>query len=177
MKAGIKLEEKLYQYRKKNKLSQEELAGRLSVTRQAVSRWERGESAPPVDVLKKMAEIYGTSLDELVNENEIKKEKGQQQEGKAIRKLFENNDLVLAVLVTILCCVACGIPIVGIAVQILVLWKYKSGEKKYTLLVKAVAFICLAVALYSLYLYISFRFIDNGYSEIEKISQIKSNIA
>ncbi len=57
---------KLYELRKKNGLSQEALADRLGVSRQAVSKWECGESLPDTDNLITISKLYGISLDELV---------------------------------------------------------------------------------------------------------------
>ncbi len=53
--------------RKRADMTQSELADRLNLTRQAVSRYERGESFPDVSVLVKIAEIFGVSTDELIN--------------------------------------------------------------------------------------------------------------
>ena len=57
---------KLYGLRKEKGLSQEELANRLEVTRQTVSKWELGDSTPDLDKLVMLAEIFEVSLDELV---------------------------------------------------------------------------------------------------------------
>ena len=66
MTNGEVLGKKLYELRKKNGLSQEELAERLGVSRQAVSKWECGESLPDTDNLITIAKMYAISLDELV---------------------------------------------------------------------------------------------------------------
>ncbi len=61
---------KLQRLRKERGLSQEELAGKLNVSRQAVSKWERGEASPDTDNLVQLAKLYKISLDQLVeNEN------------------------------------------------------------------------------------------------------------
>lgn len=57
---------RLYELRKKHDLSQEELAEKLGVSRQAVSKWERGEASPDTDNLIALAKIYGLSLDEII---------------------------------------------------------------------------------------------------------------
>ena len=57
---------KLYDLRKKKGLSQEELASRLNVSRQTVSKWEVGESAPDMENLVALSELFDVSLDELV---------------------------------------------------------------------------------------------------------------
>ncbi len=57
---------KLQQLRKKQGLSQEDLACQLKVSRQAVSKWERGEASPDTDNLICLAKLYNISLDELL---------------------------------------------------------------------------------------------------------------
>lgn len=64
---NIEIANKLQQMRKKNNLSQEELAAKMGVTRQAVSKWERAESAPDMENLILLAKLYGVTIDELLN--------------------------------------------------------------------------------------------------------------
>ena len=61
-----KLGERLLALRKASGMTQEQLAEKVFVTRQAVSKWERGESVPDLELLVAIAEMYGVSLDELV---------------------------------------------------------------------------------------------------------------
>ena len=65
---------KLYELRKQKGLSQEELAGRLNVSRQTISKWEVGESTPDMDNLVSISELFGVSLDELVLDKTSEKE-------------------------------------------------------------------------------------------------------
>lgn len=62
----IELGNRLAELRKQHGLSQEELADQLGVSRQAVSKWERGEASPDTDNLIELSRIYGISLDELL---------------------------------------------------------------------------------------------------------------
>ena len=57
---------RLYQLRKQKGLSQEELANRLNVSRQTVSKWEVGDSTPDMEKLIAMSDLFGVSLDNLV---------------------------------------------------------------------------------------------------------------
>ena len=63
---NIETANRLYELRKQQGLSQEELAEKLGVSRQAVSKWERSEASPDTDNLIALAKIYGLTLDELV---------------------------------------------------------------------------------------------------------------
>lgn len=60
--------EKLVQLRKREKMSQEQLAALLDVTRQSVSKWESGQTYPEMDKLLAMCKIFKCSLDDLTND-------------------------------------------------------------------------------------------------------------
>lgn len=66
----MKLHEKIWLQRKKAGLSQEALGELLGVSRQAVSKWETGESTPEIAKLKGLAEAFDTSVDWLLSEDE-----------------------------------------------------------------------------------------------------------
>ena len=62
---------KIMDLRKKNGLSQEELAEKVGVARQTISKWELGETSPDLKQSKELSKIFHISLDELVD-NDIK---------------------------------------------------------------------------------------------------------
>lgn len=64
---NVEIANRLVQLRKQSNLSQEELAMRLGISRQAVSKWERAESSPDTDNLIALAALYKMSLDDLVH--------------------------------------------------------------------------------------------------------------
>ena len=64
---NIETANRLYELRKKNNLSQEEVADKLGISRQSVSKWERAEASPDTDNLISLAKLYNVSLDELLN--------------------------------------------------------------------------------------------------------------
>ena len=61
--------ENLSRLRQEKKLTQSAVATRLNYSDKAVSKWECGETTPPIDVLKQLADLYEVSLDYLVEEN------------------------------------------------------------------------------------------------------------
>lgn len=63
---NIEIANRLVQLRKQHGLSQEELAARLGLSRQAVSKWERAEASPDTDNLILLSRVYGVSIDELL---------------------------------------------------------------------------------------------------------------
>ena len=63
----MNLGEKIVSLRKKNNLSQEELAEKVGVTRQTISKWELEETTPDINQAKKLSKLFNISLDELTN--------------------------------------------------------------------------------------------------------------
>lgn len=62
------LEKKLYSLRKRESLSQMDLAEKVNVSRQAVSRWELGDATPSMENLKSISSLYNISVDILLND-------------------------------------------------------------------------------------------------------------
>ncbi len=64
---NIEIANRLVALRKANGLSQEALAEKLGISRQAISKWERAEASPDTDNLMALAQLYGMTLDALLN--------------------------------------------------------------------------------------------------------------
>ena len=74
----MRFEEKIVELRKQKGLSQEELAEQLGVSRQAVSRWELGQTLPDIPNLLQLCELFGVSVDYLVRDEELTIAKSEQ---------------------------------------------------------------------------------------------------
>lgn len=64
------LKENISMLRNVNGYSQEEVAEKIGVSRQAYAKWEKGETVPDVERCQKLAELYGVTIDSLVNYSE-----------------------------------------------------------------------------------------------------------
>lgn len=64
--------------RVKNNLTQKELADKLGVTYQAVSKWENGKNIPDISILKEISNIFNVDIDEIIN-GEIKEKKNKRK--------------------------------------------------------------------------------------------------
>ena len=92
---NIEIANRLVELRKKSGLSQEELASKLGLSRQAVSKWERAEASPDTDNLIVLAQIYHVSLDDLLSTDTpvdeiVQDVKDQQEEKKEEPKAVES---------------------------------------------------------------------------------------
>lgn len=77
----MSLQEKLITLRKAKKLSQLRVAEALRVSRQAVSKWEAGIAVPSTDNLKFLSDLYGVSVDYLLNDSATSLEQLQAPDG------------------------------------------------------------------------------------------------
>ena len=68
---NITIGKKLIYLRKKNKLTQAELAEKLNYSDKAISKWEKGESLPSVEVFYKISKLYGVSLDFIIGDETV----------------------------------------------------------------------------------------------------------
>ena len=87
--------ERLIELRKKNNYTQEELAGIIGVSRQAISKWESGMANPDIEKLIKLSELYGCSIDYIVgNDNKIDENRTNDELNKNIDEAnnSENNN-------------------------------------------------------------------------------------
>lgn len=67
--------EKLKRLRNDNGLTQEQLAEKIFVTRTAISKWETNNGYPSIDSLKAMSNLFGTSIDDLISDEDMENKK------------------------------------------------------------------------------------------------------
>ena len=79
------LSERIYKFRRMSGLSQEQLAEKIGVSRQAISKWESGTSTPELEKLLALSECFNITLDELV------KDEGANQEANEAPPKSEEN--------------------------------------------------------------------------------------
>lgn len=163
----MEIGEKLKECRKNCKMSQEEVAKKINTTRQAISRWERGESMPDIQMLQKLTEIYGVNLNEFMEADGNKKAFEEKSKGKDhSSNANDKQDLIIVLLYGIFLVMSATIPVLGLLVPIYVFLKYKNENKKYVIILRIIAAFCLVVAVYNIYLIVYLKFIDNGITKI-----------
>ena len=67
----MEFNEKLQELRKQRKMTQEELAAELYVSRTAVSKWESGRGYPGIESLKAIARLFSVTVDELLSSDKL----------------------------------------------------------------------------------------------------------
>ena len=142
----MSLDKNLKKLRKQYKLSQEELAKELKISRQAISRWEVGKTEPDIKMIQKIAKFYNVSIEELLSDEETSVKKEEK-----IFPLVEQRrpDLVLMGLFLIVSFLATGIPIIGILINLFAL--YYEKKKKTNKWHKIILLITIALLVISIH--------------------------
>ena len=137
----MKFEEKLTTLRKKAGMSQEDLAERLNVSRQAISRWELGSTLPDAPNLLKLSDLFGVSIDYLLRDGEEEErsaspenEPSQKAAGKATKRRQFYLVACIAWLIAAVCFLIAAIDrmsihlvflvIIDVVLACVFLWKY-----------------------------------------------------
>ena len=102
----MKLADYIKKYRKENNITQEELAGMLYVTKQAVSKWETERGLPDIETYKELSKLLGVSVDELLGLEKVDANSSNEKKSKKLLILFS---IICSILV-------CAIAIVVIII-------------------------------------------------------------
>lgn len=89
------LGEKIRSLRKQNKISQEELAEKLGVSRQSISLWENDQTMPSMENIVAIADVFGVSTDDLLKENTENKTEEMVEETTKIKKPLKKKLFVI----------------------------------------------------------------------------------
>ncbi len=133
--------------RKREKLTQAEFAERLNYTDKAISKWERGESIPSVEVLKQIADMFGVKVDYLLEEGSFE----EKQDLVTPKESTSNKITITALAVTVVWFIATLIYVyaqinlhkslwvifvwaVPLSCIVLGIFNYKWGKRKYFLI-------------------------------------------
>lgn len=83
---NVETAQRLADLRRSKGFSQEGLARKLGLSRQAISKWERAESSPDTENLISLAKLYGVSLDDLLNPSDENEDRARQREAEAAER-------------------------------------------------------------------------------------------
>lgn len=156
MKGSQNLPAKLKELRKKNHYSQEQVAEKLNISRQAISNWETGKAYPDIDNLVMLSELYGASVDEMLGT------------GEALCKtdnttiLTQHNNEVLEMMgLAVVLILSLNIPFGGILTSVIIIWWLKHTKRKYSI-IYMLCIVCFVVSLQEIFVYYSHAHILYG---------------
>lgn len=119
----MSVHQNLKRRRKEHRLTQEEVASKLGISRQSISKWENGNSYPDIDNLILLSELYGVSVDNLLHGNNINAKKSK------------NNFSVLLIVSVI----ATILPPLGGIISVIIFKKINNIKVKHK---KIIVFLC-----------------------------------
>lgn len=99
---------KIYELRKKHGLSQEQLAEKVGVARQTISKWELGETSPDIKQTQIISQIFGVSLDELIG-NDTKETVNNTKDSEKKNQLPWKRIITISAAVLCLCLAIVGV--------------------------------------------------------------------
>lgn len=85
----MELKDKLQLLRKQNGYSQEQLADKIGIARQTISKWETGQAVPELNGLIQLSNLYGVTIDSMVKESDACNLSLSKSESMDIQKLTE----------------------------------------------------------------------------------------
>ena len=118
----MELKDKLAELRNKKGLSQIAAAEALNVSRQAISRWETGASAPSTENLIELSRLYGVSMDELVNGGESGRAENEAESAASAPPRRTSRRLRLAV-------IALALAVLAAIIGAYLSWRGESDDK------------------------------------------------
>lgn len=168
----MKIGEKLKEEREKNKLSQKDVADRLHVVRQSVSRWETDQSYPDLENLMALGQLYHVSIDELlgIEREEVipesaEKKTVEEEEDKPVKRAeldWKEQGMVFAFALA-----SCLFPLLGVFVPGVLFWKY--WRRKVGVLLKILLVMCILVSIYNCVVWIQAIFFESYYVNVEVV--------
>lgn len=151
MKSTQNLPQRLKELRNQHHYSQEELAEKLNVTRQAISRWENGKAVPDIDNLLILSELYGIDIDTFFD-----KDCHSNTEEKILDYQKEVSSVMEILFLSVILVLSSNWYIVGIPITFGVLTWLLYTKRRYKF-IYVLAFICFIICIYNLFvLYVHF---------------------
>ena len=108
----MSLGERLLQYRKSINISQDQLAEKIGVTRQTISKWETDQSTPEFNKIEPLCKVFGITTDELIKGESIinKEDKEKQKENNYDEKRNKKKAIVLSISIFLYCIATFSLP-------------------------------------------------------------------
>ena len=169
----MNLAEKLKKARENAGFSQMDIAEKLNISRQAISKWENGWTSPDIDNLIILSDLYHISLDELLKDENNEKKKDvnlENREERNEKKVFGLLPEEVGIMIAVVC--LSTIPCLGLIGIVLLIGYCIIKKHKIGTLYKILIMIFLMISIYNTYWYIRVEYFDFGEATIEKVASL-----
>ena len=164
----MNLGKNLKEAREKAGYSQSDVAEKLNISRQSVSRWENGWSSPDIDNLIVLSQIYKIPIDVLL-ENPQTEDAQTKLEGEPTNNTWGKIEQFFIVAVALL---SCTVPVAGLILNIVLCVCCFVKKIKLNPICWIIMLYCIIINISNLYTVLSIEIPSWGRGNIEKISQI-----
>ena len=155
--------EKLKSARESKHLTQQQVADTINVTRQAISQWENGKSAPDLETLKRLCSLYEITPNDLLLDKESPISRAEEVDTEKSRPNHTPNlRLPESIGISFILLLSAQFAFVGVLIPICVfIWMLKTHRNPG--LIYGLCFLCLCIGLYNSYVILDYIF-WNSYS-------------
>ena len=164
----MNLGKNLKEAREKAGYSQSDVAEKLNISRQSVSRWENGWSYPDVENLVILSQMYKISLDDLL-ENSSTEKITDETEAKHYSDILTKVEHLFIVAIALLSCLA---PVIGLVLSIGIFVYCCVKKIKLNLICWIILVCCILINISNAYVVLSVEIPNWGEGSIEQISKI-----
>ena len=166
----MKLGKNFKYYRELNGYSQEDVAQKLNISRQAISRWENDWNIPDIENLKELSRLYNVSLEELLNEHLLEEETSLNSisNNEIIDKSQSSKINVQTILILSILIMGCFLNVFGVIISCYILY-YLKREKNHSIVIYKCCIIALCISAWNTWSFINTFFLGHGTATFEKV--------
>lgn len=153
--------------REKAGYSQKDVAEKLNISRQSVSKWENGWTSPDIDNLILLSKLYGVTTDSLLKDSSENTNHNFDSRLHTTEKNYGFHEEFMLMLATI---ISCMIPGIGLIITLSIMIYCKAKRKQLTNIHKMVMIMCLIINLINTWSWLNTVFFHLGKATIEKVA-------
>ena len=162
--------------RLKRGLSQNDVADKLNISRQAISKWERNISSPDIETLKKLKDLYDVSYDELISQTKTEIDTSSVDKDHNI-DIFKGREqkIIHSLIIIGMLVLSCSLPFLGVIISIFIVYYLMKIKSKSILLFSCCALTFL-ISIWNTWAFLNNAFIKNETTTIEVVVAINNII-
>lgn len=166
----MEIGDNLKRIRLKRGLSQNEVADKLNISRQAVSKWERNISSPDIETLEKLRKLYDVSFDELITQTEIDSNASIVEKSDNM-DIFEGqeNRIIHCLIIIGMLVLSCSLPFLGIIISIFIIYFLVKIRSKSILLFSC-CFLAIFINTWNTWAFLNNAFIKEATATVEVVA-------
>lgn len=165
----MEIGDNLKRIRLKRGLSQNEVADKLNISRQAVSKWERNISSPDIETLEKLRKLYDVSFDELITQTEIDSNASIVEKSDNMDIFEGQENRIVHCLIIGMLVLSCSLPFLGIIISIFIIY-YLVKIRSKSILLFSCCFLAIFINTWNTWAFLNNAFIKEATATVEVVT-------